>query len=104
MENKEEEVIYGLLILLTLPFIFISGLLTTYIVWDICVLYKLTYLTQVGYEVFFGTMLIFGLATSRFIRTKSRTAKQFFQSVVSMPVGYLLVWATAYFLHWILKF
>lgn len=104
MENRQEEIIYSVLILFTLPFIFIGSLLTTYIVWDICVLYKLTYLTQVGYEVFFGTMLIFGLISGRFVQTKTQTAKKTFESLISVPIGYLLVWATAYFLHWILKF
>lgn len=104
-ETEEERLAYGLLLLLTLPFILVSSLLTTYVVWDICILYNLSYLTQSGYEVFFGSILILNLFLGKITPTnKDKTVKDQFIGVVAIPFLYLLLWATAYFLHWILRF
>jgi len=102
-ENQEENLVYGVLTIFALPFLMISSLWTTYIIWDICTLFNLMYLTQYGYEVFFGSVFVLGLLASKFKNSgKEKPIKEAFTEIIGVQVGYFFIWALAYLLHWII--
>jgi len=103
--KKEEEIVYGILSFLALPFLLISNIWVTYIYWDICTLYGLTFLTQCGYKTFFGVILLLGILKGILKTSKSpKTSKETFTEIIGGQIGIFLIWGVAYLLHWLMRF
>lgn len=99
METKTEKFIYFLIaVIIALPQIFLN----IWVVWKICELWQLTFLTSLPYTVFFGYYLVVNIMLYR-SADKDEKLFELIAKSIGKTIGLFLVWGSSYILLWILK-